>query len=297
MSRIVIIGSSNVDLTVRTSHIPCRGETVLGSDMRMAFGGKGANQAVAACRLGGDVTFITKVGNDSYGDMMLDNFTREGMVTDGVIRGCDVQSGIAWICVDDRGENSIVVMSGANGTLTKEDLMPYVGRIREADYLLMQLEIPLEVVEFAAAEAYAAGVKVLLNPAPARQLSDDLLSKLWAITPNEKECRLLCGEGAGDDVVSNAGFLHSKGVRNVIVTLGDKGSMLYDGTSAVTVPAQKVEAVDTVAAGDTYSGALCVALSEGKDLVEAMAFATKASAISVTRNGAQPSVPYRHEIG
>lgn len=296
MSKIVIIGSSNVDLTVRTSHIPSKGETIFGAAPQTAFGGKGANQAVAVSRLGGDVSFITKIGTDSYGNMMAENLVKEGMSADSVIRDSETPSGVAWICVDDNGDNSIIVMPGANCTMTKEDIVPFLSLIKEADYLLMQLETPLEVVEHAASIAYENGVKVVLNPAPAQPLSDDLLSKTYLLTPNEKECRLLCGENASEDVRTNAEFLLAKGVKNIIVTLGEKGSLLCNASGQAEVPAIKVNAVDTVAAGDTYNGALVVALSEGKTLTEAMAFATKASAIAVTRFGAQPSVPYRSEI-
>ena len=179
MSKIVIIGSSNVDLTVRTSHIPSKGETIFGAAPNTAFGGKGANQAVAVSRLGGDISFITKIGTDSYGNMMAENLVKEGMSADTVIRDSETPSGVAWICVDDNGDNSIIVMPGANCTMTKEDIVPFLPLIKEADYLLMQLETPLEVVEHAASIAYENGVKVVLNPAPAQPLSDDLLSKTY----------------------------------------------------------------------------------------------------------------------
>ena len=262
----------------------------------MAFGGKGANQAVAVSRLGGDVSFITKVGTDSYGNMMAENLVKEGMEAETVIRDSETPSGVAWICVDDNGDNSIIVMPGANGTMTVEDLAPYLSIIKEADYLLMQLETPLDVVSHAASVAYDNNVKVVLNPAPAQHLPDDLLSKTYILTPNEKECRVLCGGSASEDERSNAEYLLAKGVQNVIVTLGENGSLLCNSDGCVSIPAVKVEAVDTVAAGDTYNGALCVALSEGKSMTESMQFATKASAIAVTRFGAQPSVPYRTEI-
>lgn len=296
MSRIVVIGSSNMDLTVRTPHIPAKGETVFGGDVVMSFGGKGANQAVAASRLGGDVRFITKVGTDANGKMMVENFANEGMCTAGVVQSPDVQSGSAWICVGDDGDNSIIVMPGANGAMTVADLKPFEDEIKSADYLLMQLEVPMEVVSYAAELAYANGVKVILNPAPACPLADSLFSTLYMLTPNETECRLLCGDEASDDDLANASVLYRKGVKNVVVTLGAKGSMIYNAEGVETVPAKKVVAVDTVAAGDTYNGALCVALSEGKGFIEAMEFATAASAIAVTRVGAQASVPYRKEL-
>ena len=296
MSRIVVIGSSNMDLTVRTPHIPAKGETVFGSDVLMSFGGKGANQAVAAKRLGGDVCFITKLGRDANGSQMLENFVKEGLSADSVIMDPEVQSGMAWICVGDDGDNSIIVMPGANGAISIEDLKPFEQRIKEADYLLMQLEIPMDVVAYAADLAYSNGIKVILNPAPACSLDDSLLSKIYALTPNETECAIICGSDISDDFQNNASKLLEKGVKNVIVTLGENGSVLINAHQTIKVAARKVRAIDTVAAGDTYNGALTVALSEGKDFREAMEFATAASAIAVTRAGAQASVPYRNEI-
>ncbi len=296
MSKITVIGSSNMDLTVRTPHIPVKGETIFGGEVMMSFGGKGANQAVAVARLGGDVNFISKLGADANGRMMAEHFAQEGLCTDSIIMDPAVQSGSAWICVDDNGDNMIIVMPGANGAMTVEDLKPFEEMIKSSEYLLMQLEVPMEVVEYAAELAHSAGVKVILNPAPACPLSDSLLSRLYALTPNETECRLLCGDAASDDDKANAAVLYGKGVRNVIVTLGEKGSMLYNGEECVVVPAHKVEAVDTVAAGDTYNGALCVALSKGKGFVEAMEYATAASAIAVTRVGAQASIPFASEL-
>ena len=285
-----------MDLTVRTPHIPAKGETVFGSDVLMSFGGKGANQAVAAKRLGGDVCFITKLGRDANGSQMLENFVKEGLSADSVIMDPQVQSGMAWICVGDDGDNSIIVMPGANGTITIADLKPFEQQIKEADYLLMQLEIPMDVVAYAADLAHSNGVKVILNPAPACSLNDSLLSKIYALTPNETECAIICGSDISDDFQNNASKLLEKGVKNVIVTLGENGSVLINAHQTIKVAARKVRAIDTVAAGDTYNGALTVALSEGKDFREAMEFATAASAIAVTRAGAQASVPYRNEI-
>ena len=187
-------------------------------------------------------------------------------------------------------------MQGANGAISIEDLKPFEQRIKEADYLLMQLEIPMDVVAYAADLAHSNGVKVILNPAPACPLDDSLLSKIYALTPNETECAIICGSGVSDDIRNNASMLLEKGVRNVIVTLGENGSMLINAHQTIKVDARKVKAIDTVAAGDTYNGALTVALSEGKDFREAMEFATAAYAIAVTRAGAQASVPYRNEI-
>ena len=296
MKKIFVVGSLNSDLVIHAPYMPVGGETLMGSDFATNNGGKGANQAVAAQRLGGDVCFITKLGTDPNGKLMLDNFVKEGLSAETIIQDSEVQSGMAWICVGDDGDNSIIVMPGANGAMTVEDLKPFEDQIRSADYLLMQLEVPVEVVAYAADLAHSNGVKVILNPAPACPLDDSLLSKLYALTPNETECRLLCGDAATDDDAANAAVLYKKGVKNLVVTLGSKGSMIYNADGVVTVPARKVEAVDTVAAGDTYNGALTVALSEGKSFVEAMEFATAASAIAVTRVGAQASVPYRKEL-
>ena len=285
-----------MDFTVRTPHIPAKGETAFGSDVLMSFGGKGANQAVAAKRLGGDVCFITKLGRDANGSQMLENFVKEGLSADSVIMDSQVQSGMAWICVGDDGDNSIIVMPGANGAITIEDIKPFEQQIKEADYLLMQLEIPMDVVAYAADLAHSNGVKVILNPAPACSLDDSLLSKIYTLTPNETECAIICGSGISDDFQNNASKLLEKGVENVIVTLGENGSVLINTHQIIKVAARKVKAIDTVAAGDTYNGALAVALSEGKNFQEAMEFATAASAIAVTRIGAQASVPYRNEI-
>lgn len=296
MSRIVVIGSSNMDLTVRTPHIPSKGETIIGGDLKMSYGGKGANQAVAAIRLGGDVTFVTKVGQDTYGELIISKLTGEGLPSNGIMRDGNSSSGVAWICVDENGDNSIVVLPGANASLSVEDLKPYIGKLMSADYILMQLEIPLEVVEYVTELAYENGVKVILNPAPACHLDKRLLSKIYMIVPNEKECRILCGDEACDDVASNAACLKASGVPNVLVTLGENGSMLINSEGTFRVGAEKVTAVDTVAAGDTFCGALSVILSEGGSLIDAMKFATKASAIAVTRCGAQESIPFRKEI-
>lgn len=296
MSKITVIGSSNMDLTVRTPHIPVKGETVFGGDVVMSFGGKGANQAVAVARLGGDVRFISKLGTDENGRLMSAHFAEEGLCTECIIQDPSVQSGAAWICVDDNGDNSIIVMSGANGAMKISDLEPFEDMIKSSDYLLMQLEIPMDVVSHAAEIACSNGVKVILNPAPACPLDDSLLAKIYALTPNETECRLLCGDEASDDEEANAAVLYRKGVKNVIVTLGDRGSMLYNEDGVSFVPAKKVQAVDTVAAGDTYNGAFCVALSQGRSLTDAMKFATAASAIAVTRVGAQASIPFASEI-
>lgn len=295
MSKIVVIGSSNIDLSVRVSSIPLKGQTIFGGDVSMSFGGKGANQAVAVKRLGGDVSFITKVGKDSNGEELKRHLLEEGLPGQCIISDSRSRTGQAWIAVEESGDNAIVVMPGANHCLDIADIGNYEKEIFEAEYLLLQLEIPMAVVEYVAEAAAAKGVKVILNPAPARELSDRLLKNLYAITPNEHECAIICKDDDGN-MEDNAAMLLEKGVRNVIVTLGSKGSLLKTSTRTEYVPAKTVCAVDTTAAGDTYNGALCVALSKGKSMFEAMSFATEASAISVTRTGAQTSIPYLSEL-
>ena len=299
MSKIIVIGSSNTDLAIKTIRIPEPGETVMGGTFMMTAGGKGANQAVAVARLGGDVAFVTKVGDDMFGDESRARYVKEGLPEKFLLVEKGTPSGVALITVDARGENCIVVAPGANNALTCADVDAVRDEIAAADYLLLQLEIPLEVVEHAAEVAVANGTKVILNPAPAAELSKTLIESLYLITPNRTECQLLSGVAIANeaDAEAAAGKLMEMGVKNVIVTLGSKGSLVRTAEGCTVVEACRVESVDTTAAGDVFNGALCVALSEGKDLVEAARFASRASAISVTRMGAQSSVPYRAELG
>lgn len=298
MNKIVVLGSSNTDLVVRSPRMPLPGETLLGSDFMMAAGGKGANQAVAVARLGSPVTFIAKVGRDMFGDRAVEQYAAEGIDTSTVLRDENVPTGVALITVDDKGENCIVVSGGANNCLSVADVDSMRDRIEGAEYLLMQLEVPMPVIERAAEIAYDAGVKVIVNPAPAAKMSDGLLSKCYLLTPNETECGIIAGVAVEDEAQAEAAaeMLIAKGVQNVVVTLGGKGSLYKSAAERAAIPAYRVKAVDTTAAGDTYNGALCVALSEGRSIREAAEFATKASAISVTRAGAQPSLPTRGEV-
>lgn len=298
MNKIVVLGSSNTDLVVRSSRMPRAGETLLGGDFMMAAGGKGANQAVAIARLGSPVTFIAKVGCDMFGERAVEQYAAEGIDTSTILRDREMPSGVAIITVNDAGENCIVVAGGANNGMTVADVDSMRDRIESAEYLLMQLEVPMPVVEYAAEIAFAAGVKVILNPAPAAKLSDGLLAKCYMLTPNETECGVIAGVPVEncEQAEAAAEALIAKGVRNVIVTLGGKGSLYKSATERAIIPACRVKAVDTTAAGDTYNGALCLALSEGRTIREAAEFATKAAAISVTRAGAQPSLPTRCEV-
>lgn len=298
MGKIVVVGSSNTDLVIKTERIPEPGETVLGGRFMMAAGGKGANQAVAAQRLGADVTFVACVGDDLFGKDAVEGYRKEGMNISHVSVKEGVPSGVASIFVDAAAENVIVVAPGANSELGREEIDAAETEISQADFVLMQLETPMEAVEYAAAKAYAAGTKTVLNPAPAAKLSDSLLEKLWLITPNRTEAQLLTGLPVTNEAEAGAAAeaLAAKGVKNVVITLGSKGAYILSEGFRGTVPANPVKAVDTTAAGDTFNGALCVALSEGRTLREACIFAAKASAIAVTRMGAQPSIPFRREI-
>lgn len=298
MKKIVVIGSSNTDLVIKTGRIPDPGETVLGGTFMMTAGGKGANQAVAVARLGGDVKFVAKVGDDMFGNRSLEGYSRDNIDTSNIIKDGATPSGVALITVDEKGENCIVVAPGANNMLTCADIDAVGDIIRGADYLLMQLEIPMEVIEYAAAIASEAGVKVILNPAPAAELSEGLLKKLYMITPNRSESRMLTGVAISDweSAEKAADNLIAKGVENVVITLGSMGSFIKNHVVKESVPALKVDAVDTTAAGDVFNGALLVGLAEDKGLVDAVRFATRAAAISVTRMGAQPSIPARSEL-
>ncbi|MDR2232837.1 MAG: ribokinase [Tannerella sp.] len=296
--RILVVGSSNTDMVVKTKTLPRPGETVLGGTFLMNAGGKGANQAVAAARLGGDVSFICKTGQDIFGSQAVQLFKDEGIDTSYVFTDPDHPSGVALITVDERAENCITVASGANGHLTPADISSVAGAIEEAEYVLMQLEIPIETVEYVADMAYEKGKKVILNPAPAQSLSDGLLGRLYAITPNETEATIISGIAVTDEAtaVEAAQLIATRGIPHVIITLGARGALIYSEGRATLIPAPKVEAIDTTAAGDVFNGAFTLALSEGRDLEEAVRFACQAAAISVTRIGAQASAPHRNEI-
>ena len=298
MKKIIVIGSSNVDMVVRTSHLPAPGETILGGEFFMNQGGKGANQAVAIKRLGGNLIFMAKLGNDVLGRQSVGYFKKEGIDTRYIAFDEDSASGVALISVDDHAENSIVVASGANMLLNEQDVDKMLEEMCEGDILLMQLEIPLQTVEYAARKAFGKGVKVVLNPAPARSLPKELFRHLYMVTPNRIEAEMLTGiKIANDaDVEIVAEEICAMGVKNVIITLGSKGCLIREEGVSYRIDAFKVEPVDTTAAGDTFNGALCVGLSEGMDLKQAAVMASKASSIAVTRMGAQSSIPYREEL-
>jgi len=297
-SKIVVVGSSNTDMIIQLDRIPRPGETLLGGEFTSAAGGKGANQAVGAARAGGDVTFIARVGKDIFGDQAVAGFRKDGINVNHVFRDAAAPSGVALIFVAKDGENSIAVAGGANGKLSPADVKRAAKVIRFAAVLVAQLETPLATVQAAADIAAKAGVRFILNPAPARLLPDKLLKLVSILTPNETEAELLTGIKVTNEAAAAkaAAKLRSRGVQTVILTLGSRGAFIADDSGNQLVAGFKVKAVDTTAAGDIFNGALAVALAEGKALPAAVLFANAAAAISVTRLGAQPSVPSRKEI-
>ncbi len=296
--KILVVGSSNTDMVIKTYNFPAPGETILGGRFLMNAGGKGANQAVAAARLGGVVTFVGKIGDDIFGKQAVQQLEDEGINVDFVAVDHGNPSGVAMITVDRKGENSIVVAPGSNGTLSPEDFNKALSELPDAEFVLMQLEIPIPTVEYIARIAAQKQKKVILNPAPAAALSDELLQNLYLITPNETEAELLTQIKVSDEqsALKAAEALHEKGVEIVIITMGAAGAFLLINGESELIKAPKVEAHDTTAAGDTFNGALVVALSEGKTIQESITFANNAAAISVTRIGAQSSIPFRNEI-
>jgi ribokinase len=296
--KILIVGSSNTDMVIKADHLPAPGETILGGTFLMTPGGKGANSAVAAARLGADVIFICKTGDDLFGRQSVQLFQQEGIDTSYILSDSDAPSGVALITVDRNAENCIVVASGANATLSVADLAKAEKVIGDAALVLMQLEIPIATVEYVTAIAFAKGITVILNPAPACGLQDDLLRQVKIITPNKTEAEMLTGIRVTDIVSAKkaASVLSSKGVETVIITLGNEGALVLTNNVFTHVAAMPVEAIDSTAAGDVFNGALAVALSQGYNIIAATEFACIASAISVTRLGAQSSVPYIQEV-
>lgn len=298
MNKLVVLGSVNADHVLQVPSFPRPGETLHGRNYQVIPGGKGANQAVAAARLKADIGFIACVGDDPFGVNIRESFKCDGINIGGVKMQADCPTGIAMIQVSDSGENSICISAEANAKLTAEAVEPELERIRQAEYLLMQLETPIDGIERAAQVAKEHDTKVILNPAPARELPESLLACIDIITPNETEAEVLTGVKVDDDASAKAAadVLHGKGIDTVMITLGAKGVYVSQNGEGHIVPGFRVEATDTTAAGDTFNGAFVTGLMESMPLESAIKFAHAAAAISVTRFGAQTSIPTREEV-
>ncbi len=294
--KIVVVGSANTDMVVQVQQLPEPGETVLGGDYIQSQGGKGANQAVAAARLGADVTFIARLGRDAFGDASVAAYRAEGIETEYIIRDEKTSSGVALIMVNRHGENIIAVAQGANAKLSPEDIIAAEDALQKANCLLVQLEIPLETVQAAVQLAVKHHVPVILNPAPATKLPPDLLEMIDFLTPNETEVTILAGEHSAKHALDGTYLLKSQyKIKNLVVTLGEKGAAMV-GDRIQIVPPVHVHPVDTTGAGDTFNGALAVALARGEPLVDAVKFANAVAALSTTGAGAQSSMPSLDQV-
>jgi ribokinase len=296
--KLVVVGSSNMDLVVRSPRIPVSGETILGGDFLMVPGGKGANQAVAIAKLGARAVFVARLGDDVFGRTSLENFKKERVDTRYVTLTPGVPSGVALINVDAAGNNAIVVAPGANAKLSPDDVYRAQAEITAAGAVVAQLEVPLTTVQCAAELAHQAGVKFVLNPAPAQKLAPALLSLVTVLTPNEIEAQILTGITVVDPESASAAAdrLLEAGVKSAIITMGAKGFLLADGNTREHIAAEKVNVVDTTAAGDAFTGSLAVGVAQGHSLYDSAVLANRAAALSVTRMGAQSSMPTMDEV-
>lgn len=296
--KLVVLGSVNADHILQVKSFPRPGETVTGHGYRVVAGGKGANQAVAAGRLGADISLIACVGDDDFGRHMIKALSADGVLTTGITAMPNTPTGVAIIYVDGKGENSIGISAEANAHLLPEIVEPHLTLLEHADALLMQLETPLITVELMAKLAHQAGKTVVLNPAPARPLPDSLLANVTMITPNETETEILTGIAVKteEDAREAASVFHAKGVETVVITLGSKGAFISDESGMRTIAGFSVAPLDTTAAGDVFNGALITAILEENNMDQAVRFAHAAAAISVTRLGAQTSIPTRKEV-
>ncbi len=297
--KIVVVGSSNTDMVVKTEHLPCPGETVAGGKFLVVQGGKGANQAVAAARLGGQVVFIARLGNDMFARNAIKGYQNAGLDTRFITLDQNSSTGVALIVVDDQGENAIAVASGANHLLCPEDVAKAETEIAQADIIISQMETPLETLLFTAELAQKHRVPMVLDPAPYASIPDSFLKHLYCIKPNELEAQQMTGVAVHDYKTAQkaADKMIRRGAQNVIITMGAQGSLLVEkaGEGRI-IPAYKVNAIDTTAAGDAYCGALAFALGRKMNLYDAAVLANKAAAFSVTRLGAQPSMPTEKDL-
>ena len=299
MSKIVVIGSINTDMVVRSSQLPFPGQTLMGHSFQTTGGGKGANQAVAAARLGAEVSLIARIGDDAFGKMSIENFKKENINIENIYTDRDAPSGVAFIVVDDKGENIIVVAPGANATLNEKDIQDAEDVIKKADIILFQLEIPMSTVAEGIKLAKKHNRMVMLNPAPAASIPKEILQSVDIITPNQTETLVLTGIAVNDAITAQhaCNVLHGMGVLTVIVTMGEQGAYISSDNYHGLIPGFTAGVViDTVAAGDTFCGGLAIALAEGKSLKDAVQFANAAAALSVTKVGAQASIPIRTEV-
>ena len=295
---IFVIGSSNTDMVILSDRLPKPGETILGGHFLMNSGGKGANQAVAAARLNGRVYFVANVGNDAFGQQAIKQFVMEKINTDFISVDTIHPSGVALINVGANGENCITVAPGANAYLTPDMLAQVLKQITSQDLVLMQLEIPTATIEYIAQQCSRQAVRIILNPAPALRLSDELMGKIFLITPNETEAEFLTGISICEpaSIKKAAECLHQKGIANVIITMGKRGAYCSSTNGNGFIEALSLKAIDTTAAGDCFNGALAVALAENKSLEAAARFACRAASLSVTKMGAQASMPTLQEL-
>jgi ribokinase len=298
MGKILVVGSINMDLVTKVSKSPKTGETVLGKDFKQIPGGKGANQAVAMARLGSDVAMIGMLGKDSFGDTLLSVIKKDGVDISGIGRCKDISTGIATIVVDDDANNSIIVVPGANFEIEKKDIDANIKLYENSEIVVHQLETPLDIVEYSLKISKKMGKTTILNPAPAKAMSDEIIKNVDYLIPNETELELLAGVPVKnkEDILKACRKIMAKGVKKLIVTLGSKGAIYVDEKGSKEFGVYKVDAVDTTAAGDSFIGGLTAAISKGEPLEKAMEFAAKVGAITVTREGAQTSLPTLDEV-
>lgn len=296
--KILVIGSANIDMVVKSERFPEAGETILGGNFQMYKGGKGANQAVSAAKLGGDVSFICKLGNDEFGTICIDQYKKVNINVDNILIDKEISTGVAMISVNFDGENKIVVAPGANHSITKKEILNLKETITNFDFIVLQLEIPIEIVGLILKIAKRNKIQVILNPAPALKLPSTFFEGLFLITPNQNEAEKLCGipVDGNDSLVRAAGKLQNSGVKNVVITLGERGVYAKTNQFSGILPAPKVKVQDTTAAGDVFNGALTVALANSIPWKEAITFANRAAALAVAKNGAQNSSPTLSEL-
>ena len=297
MKKICVVGSLNMDLVVNVENMPKKGQTLIGSDFKEVPGGKGANQAVAMARLGGDVTMIGKVGTDSFGQTLIDSLKKDNVNTTYIYKE-DGSTGVAMITVDKNAENSIVVAPGANFKMGKNDIDNNIDAIKDSDIVVVQLETPIETIKYALKVSKELGKYTILNPAPAVKLEDSIIENIDLLTPNETELEILSGTSikCEDDILKAAKIMIKKGVKELIVTLGSKGSLYINKEKFTFKKSYKVDALDTTAAGDSYTGALAVSFSKGETVDEAMDFASRVGALCVTKEGAQSALSTLQEV-